>query len=88
MGAELPGRRAARRAVRGPGHGRTCAIRLRRGEAAARRQSNEARLTTLVAELRALGLEPVVVASSDERAVLEALSGWGETRLAVRRGEW
>ena len=71
-----------------PATGRTRAIRLRRGEAAARRQANEARLATLVAELRALGLEPVVVASADERAVLEALSAWGETRLAVRRGEW
>ena len=44
VGAELPGRRAARRAVRGPATGRTRAIRLRRGEAAARRQANEARL--------------------------------------------
>jgi len=71
-----------------PATGRTRAIRLRRGEADAQRRANEARLAALQRELRALGLEPVVVASSEEPAVLDALSAWGETRLAVRRGEW
>jgi uncharacterized protein (DUF58 family) len=71
-----------------PASGRTRAIRVRRGEAAERRRANEARLARLVAELRSLGLEPIVVASSEERVVLDALSAWGETRLAVRRGEW
>ena len=71
-----------------PASGRKCPIRLRRGEAAAQRRANEARLAALQGELRALGLEPVVVASPDEGAVLHALSAWGETRLAVRRGEW
>jgi uncharacterized protein (DUF58 family) len=71
-----------------PATGRTRAIRLRRGEAAERRRANEERLALLLGELRALGLEPVVVSGAEEPSVLEALSAWGETRLAVRRGEW
>ena len=64
------------------------AVRLRRGESAERRRANEARLDGLLGELRAFGLEPVVLDRSDDAAVLDALSAWGETRLAVRRGEW
>jgi hypothetical protein len=71
-----------------PATGRMRAIRLRRGEAAERRRANEERLALLLGELRALALEPVVVAGAEQPAVLEALSTWGETRLAVRRGEW
>ena len=71
-----------------PAGGRKHGVRLRRGEADARRRDNEARLGLQVAELRALGLEPIVLDRSDEPAVLDALSAWGETRLAVRRGEW
>ena len=63
-------------------------VRLRRGEAGERRRANEARLDALRTELRQLGLEPIVIGSAGEPAVLEALSDWGETRLAVRRGEW
>jgi hypothetical protein len=68
--------------------GRRHGVRLRRGESAERRSANEARLAGLVAEMRAFGLEPVVLDRSDDAAVLDALSAWGETRLAVRRGEW
>ena len=68
--------------------GRRHAVRLRRGESAERRSANEQRLAGLVGELRAFGLEPVVLDRSDDAAVLDALSAWGETRLAVRRGEW
>jgi hypothetical protein len=71
-----------------PSSGRAHGVRLRRGEADARRRANEQRLAELLAELRALGLEPVVVDGSDEAAVFDALAAWGETRLAVRRGEW
>ena len=63
-------------------------VRLRRGEAGERRRANEARLDALRRELRQLGLEPIVIGSAGEPDVLEALSDWGETRLAVRRGEW
>jgi hypothetical protein len=68
------------------GHRHT--VRLRRGEAEARRHANAARLALLLAELRALSLEPMVIGSADESDVMQALTGWGEMRLAVRRGEW
>ncbi len=71
-----------------PVAGRTHTIRLRRDEAEARRRANEARLASLLADFRALGLEPIVLGSADERDVLQAFTAWGETRLAVRRGEW
>jgi uncharacterized protein (DUF58 family) len=63
-------------------------VRLRRGEAGDRRHANEARLEALRTELRQLGLEPIVLGSASEPEILEALTDWGETRLAVRRGEW
>ena len=63
-------------------------VRLRRGEAEERRRVNEARLDALRTELRQLGLEPIVIGSAAEPDVLQALTDWGETRLAVRRGEW
>ena len=71
-----------------PGTGRRRGLRLTRGEAAGRRRANEDRLAVLLGGLRALGLEPVVIEADDEGAVLQALAAWGETRLAVRRGEW
>lgn len=71
-----------------PATGRMHAVRLKRGEAEQRRQANEARLASLRAELRSLALEPIVIGSAAESVVLQALTEWGETRLAVRRGEW
>jgi hypothetical protein len=71
-----------------PVSGRTHTVRLRRGEAEVRRRANEARLALLLSELRALSLEPMVIGSVAEPDVLQALTGWGEMRLAVRRGEW
>ena len=71
-----------------PESGRVQHVRLRRGEAEERRRTNEARLDALRTELRQLGLEPIVIGSATEPDVLQALTDWGETRLAVRRGEW
>ena len=71
-----------------PATGRVHAVRLKRGEAERRRRANEARLASLRAELRALALEPIVIGSAAESDVLQVLTDWGETRLAVRRGEW
>jgi uncharacterized protein (DUF58 family) len=71
-----------------PARGRIRHVRLRRDEARARRAENERRFEALSTELRQLGLEPVVIGSAAEADVLGALTDWGETRLAVRRGEW
>ena len=69
-----------------PATGRKHNVRLRRGESEIRRSQNEARLALLLAEFRALGLEPIVIDSAAESDVLGALTAWGETRLAVRKG--
>jgi len=61
-------------------------VRLRRGESEIRRSQNEARLALLLADFRTLGLEPIVIDSAAESDVLRALTAWGETRLAVRKG--
>jgi uncharacterized protein (DUF58 family) len=74
--------------VADPATGRTRGVRLRRRETEARRHAHESRLALLLRELRAFGLEPIVIDRADERSVLEALAAWGETRLAVRRGQW
>ena len=69
-----------------PATGRKHDVRLRRGESEIRRGQNEERLALLLTEFRALGLEPIVIDSAGESDVLRALTAWGETRLAVRRG--
>jgi hypothetical protein len=71
-----------------PEDGRVRHVRLRRGEGEARRLANEGRLASLRTQLRELALEPVLIGSAAEGDVLGALTDWGETRLAVRRGEW
>ena len=71
-----------------PATGRVRPVRLRRPEVAERRRANQARLAGLRADLRGLGVEPIVIGSSAEQDVLRVLTDWGETRLAVRRGEW
>jgi hypothetical protein len=71
-----------------PVDGRTHTVRLRREEVEARRRANEERHAALLAELRALGLEPIVIGSAAGPDVLQALTAWGETRLAFRKGAW
>ena len=90
VGAELPARRAARRAVRRPGHGPAparsacAAARPPRGDRRTRRGS-----TALLAELRAARARAGRRRRArTSRPSSRRLSGWGETRLAVRRGEW
>jgi uncharacterized protein (DUF58 family) len=63
-------------------------VRLSRTQAQARRLAHESRLTALLADLRSLGLDPVVIGDAEPGAVLAAFIGWAEARLAHRRGEW
>jgi len=63
-----------------PATGRVRPTRLSRREAQARRRRNEERFDALVSGLESLGLEPVVIASDDETAVLEAFLAWSELR--------
>jgi hypothetical protein len=68
--------------------GRVKLVRLRRREAEARREANEARLERLLAEFRSLGLDPIVIGDATPQAVLTRFAEWAEARLANRRGEW
>jgi len=71
-----------------PAAGRVTKIRLTRKEATERKRANEARLEELLRDLRSLDLDPVLIGESSSAAVVTALTGWAEARLASRRGEW
>jgi uncharacterized protein (DUF58 family) len=60
-------------------------VRLRRREAETRRTDNEARLRRLRDELLTLGVEPILVSSSDRDEVLAAFLAWADERQ-FRRG--
>ena len=62
--------------------GRVLEVRLRRGEAAARRRTNEARWEGLLGSFSAAALEPIVVSSHEESEILRAFLDWAETRQA------
>lgn len=75
-------------ALRDPATGRSVPVRLTRSEAAARRAANEARLAALLEGFLALGLEPVLVSSSEPTELLGSLLAWADlrrTRRAVLR---
>ena len=71
-----------------PETGRVVKVRLTKAEAEARKEANEARLDALLGDFASLGLDCVVVGDAAPSAVLDAFTGWGEARLALRRGEW
>jgi hypothetical protein len=68
--------------------GRLRLARLTRKEARARREANEDRLARLLADLRSLGLDPIVIGDAAPQAVLSQFATWADARLANRRGEW
>ena len=55
-------------------------MRLTHREAAARREANEENLASLLAELDGLGLDPVLVSSSDPIDILAAFLDWADMR--------
>jgi uncharacterized protein (DUF58 family) len=65
--------------------GRTRLVRVSRREAHRLRQANEARYESLLRRLRALGLEPVSIASHDPAAVHDALALWAAGRAGTAR---
>jgi hypothetical protein len=60
-------------------------VRMRRGEARALRVAHEARHAALTRGFTDLGLEPVVLTSSDPEAILAAFLSWADARLLDRR---
>jgi uncharacterized protein (DUF58 family) len=59
-------------------------VRLTRGEAAERRAANEQRHSELIDELVSLGLEPVVLGTSDPQEIDRAFLEWAELRRQTR----
>ena len=60
--------------------GRVTHARVTRREAATRRAANEERLVSLLGELEALGLDPVLLSSSDPTDILAAFLDWADMR--------
>ena len=58
---------------------------LSRGETTRRREAHEARFGSLLGRLRRLGLDPVVIDSSDPDVVLSAFLDWAVRRRRLRR---
>lgn len=67
-----------------PASGRVSLVRLSAAEVAERRQANERRYRELLQQLRALGLDPVLVSSHDHREVLFAFLSWADRRIFTR----
>jgi uncharacterized protein (DUF58 family) len=66
--------------------GRTEEVRLRRREVAALQQRHEARWERLLEDFGRAALDPVLVDSSDESALLGAFLDWADTREATVEG--
>jgi uncharacterized protein (DUF58 family) len=66
--------------------GRAGTVWLTEAEAAERRAANETRFAELLRGFRALGVDPVVVSSSDAADVLAAFLTWADMRQYARGG--
>jgi len=64
--------------------GRVRPVRLRAGEAELRRRTHEERRARLLADFRSLGLEPILLSTSDREEVLRAFLGWADERQFSR----
>jgi uncharacterized protein (DUF58 family) len=69
-----------------PSTGRALDVRISRREARSRREANEHRLHALVANFLSLGLDPLLLATSDDDAVDRRFTDWASRRTALRRG--
>lgn len=65
--------------------GRLRIVRLRRGESRAWRLCHEERLAALVAGMRSLGIEPVIVSSAEPARVFDAFVMWAAEREGAGR---
>lgn len=71
-----------------PVTGEVGTARITAAEARRRRRANEDRLARLTEELRALGLEAVVIGSSEPARVQSAFLDWTQRRADIGRGVW
>jgi len=67
-----------------PRSGRIALVRLTSHQAARRREANLDRQQRLLAELASLGLDPVILGTSDPHAIDRALIAWAELRKQSR----
>jgi uncharacterized protein (DUF58 family) len=70
--------------VADPRDGRVRLVRLSRRDVEARRTANELRLRALLDELVSLGVEPVVLGTSDPHEIDRAFVEWAEARRQTR----
>jgi hypothetical protein len=68
-----------------PADGEVRDVRLRASEARRERSANVGRLRGLLSRFSRLGLDPVLLGTSDELDVLRAFLGWAERRRLARR---
>ena len=71
--------------VAAPG-GRTRLVRMRRGESARWRQLHEERREQLLGGFESLGIEPVLVNSTEPERLFESFLDWAAERQASRSG--
>ena len=71
-----------------PGSGRLQLVRLTRREARERRASNEDRARETIAELQALGVEPILITTTDRDEIFTRFLEWTELRHAWTREHW
>ena len=71
-----------------PRTGRVRHTRLTDSEADERRRANEERLESLLTRFRRLGLEPILLSSSERSEVLRAFLVWSEQRLLRASRAW
>ena len=67
-----------------PGERKSLDVRLTRREARELRERNEARLADLLETFAAARLDPVVLGTSDPRAIETSFLDWAERRVASR----
>lgn len=68
-----------------PGAREVVSVRLSPADAATRRRLHEERLALLLRDFRALGLDPVVIGTSDRNEIDSALLAWAELRRQSQR---
>lgn len=71
-----------------PRSGRVIEVRLSAAETLERKQANERRLRELLDGFRDLGLDPLLISSSDREGMLSAFLAWSEQRLYGHGREW
>jgi uncharacterized protein (DUF58 family) len=71
-----------------PKTGRLRPVRLSAEEVSARREANEQRLASLLARMRDLEIESVLISSEQPMEVLYAFLEWADWRMAAKRRSW